>query len=538
MSTDGTLSEQQILRSFQEITQVSDEYLALQILQQNGWNLERALSSFVQGGLGDSESDDEYDLPPASDNSYQNQPASSNPNPPPSNSSSSSSGAARSNNRTPMVGSNMREVINPQTQQQADGGGSLLDLLFVPLKWLFQARPTSINPAQDAQGFIEDFRSNYGPNHPAFHNGSYQSAVNAAFSSTKFVLVYLHSPIHEDTDRFCQEVLTAPSFVQLCNEQVVIWGGRIWDAEAYGLSTQLNAAAFPFLALLVPQSGRVVQIADRVQGFTDAAQLTTRLREAMGVFSAVVTRQREEQRRRDESTLLREQQNREYQEALEAEHREAERRRREEEEKIAAEEKKRAEEEEAAAIALSIKLTREDTIRKLRTAFNAEAEPKPAPDVATIRFQLPRAKKLTRNFFKFDKVQVRPLSPRPHSLRSPPNEHRLSQQIQQKLNEYLKLHFADEGDLTTNFAMFIPHPRTEIANMEQTVEEAVRTFHPPPCICLLVLTSCMCVYIGASSTWNVVCARFGHVKPRDSGRWALVSVMSIRDICSYSPSTA
>jgi hypothetical protein len=40
------------------------------------------------------------------------------------------------------------------------------------------------------------------------------------------------------------------------------------------------------------------------------------------------------------------------------------------------------------------------------------------------------------------------------------------------LHDYLQLHFADEGDLTSNFAMFIPHPRTEVSNMDQTVEEA------------------------------------------------------------------
>lgn len=394
------MSEQEILRNFQEITQINDEYLALQILQQNGWNLEQSLSSFVQGGLGDSDSEDENYIPTNNNShtsSYQQQP--------PSSSSSSNRSSSETRN-FPAAGTNIREVVNTEGNPGNNNAGSLLDLLFVPLRWLFQARPTTINPNEDANNFINEFRSSYGSNSPAFHNGSYQSAVNLAFSSSKFVLVYLHSPLHEDSDRFCQEVLTAPAILQLMNEHMIVWGGKIWDAEAYGLSTQLNAAAFPFLALLVPQSGRVVQIADRVQGFVEAAPLVEQLRRQIGVFAAVVARQRVEQHRRDESSRLREQQNREYQEAVEAERREAERRRQEEEEKVAAEEKRRAEEEEAAAIALSIKLSREDTIRKLRVSFNNEAEPKPASDVATIRFQLPRAKKLTRNFFKHEKIQV------------------------------------------------------------------------------------------------------------------------------------
>lgn len=438
--TTLTAAQQQTLLSFQEITQVTDDYLALQILQQNGWNLERSLNSFVQGGMADSDSDDDYDVAGSSYQQTQERPTL--PRTTPSQSTTSTNAL-----RAP-GGAGVREVLNTHenAQNNNEAGGSLLDLLFVPLRWLLQTRPSTINPNQDAQNFISDFRSNYGPNHLAFHNGSYQSAVSSAYNSSKFVLVYLHSPLHEDADRFCQEVLMAPAFMELVADEMVVWGGKIWDAEAYGLSTQLNAAAFPFLALLIPQSARVVQIADRVQGFTDVTTVIEKLRSAMGVFSSVMAQQRQEQRRREETVRLREQQNREYQEAVEAERREIERKRREEEERIAAEEKKKAEEEEAAAIALSQKLFREDTIRKIRASFANETEPKPAPDVATVRFQLPRAKKLTRNFFKHEKIQ--------------------------KLHDYLQIHFADEGDLTTNFAMFIPHPKMEISNMDQTVEEA------------------------------------------------------------------
>jgi FAS-associated factor 2 len=436
-----TPTQQQTLRSFQEITQVTDEYLALQILQQNGWMLEPSLSTFMHDGMmDDNESEDEYEV---AESPYQQQQDLARPQ---------HSLPSRVSSTLPanqgVGGTNVREVLSPvqNNNNNDDEGGSLLDLLFVPLRWLFQTRSATIDTNQDVHHFISEFRAQYGPNHPAFHVGSYQSAVSAAFDSTKFVLVYLHSPLHEDADRFCQEVLMSSEFLALASDQMIVWGGKIWDAEPYGLSTQLNAAAFPFLALLIPQSSRVVQIVERVQGFEIATTVVEKLRSAMNVFSAVVSNQRAEQHRRDESSRLREQQNREYQEAVESERQEAVRRRQQEEERIAAEEKKRAEEEEAAAIALSQKLFREDAIRKIRTAFADEAEPKGSPDVATIRFQLPRAKKLTRNFWKYEKIQ--------------------------KLHDYLKLNFVDEGDLTTNFAMFIPHPRTEISNMEQTVEEA------------------------------------------------------------------
>lgn len=447
MEEDGDnslLSEHQrrVLINFQEITQITDEYLSIQVLQQHQWNLERSVAAMMHGdeAHGDSEEEEEY-APLEQMMAAQQQREARNASASSSSSSSSHSGVGSSSLR--------REVTALGTQ--AAPTGSLLDLLFVPLRWLFQARPTSLNPNQDAQNFIEEFRSSYGSNIPDFHNGSYQSAVATAFSQTKFVLVYLHSPMHEDADRFCQQVLSSPEFLQVANESCVVWGGKVWDPEAYGLSTQLGAAAFPFLALLVPQSARVVQIADRAQGFTEKAPLLERLRNAMGVFSAVVQRARDEQRRREESARLREQQNREYQESMEAERRENERRRREEEERIAAEELRQQQEEEAAAIELSRKLSHEDAIRKLRAAFVADPEPKAGGgDVSTVRFQLPRAKKLTRNFYKHETVQ--------------------------KLHDYVTLHFADEGDLTTHFAMFIPHPRTEISDMSQTVEESVRAY--------------------------------------------------------------
>lgn len=110
---------------------------------------------------------------------------------------------------------------------------------------------------------------------------------------------------------------------------------------------------------------------------------------------------------RREAQRLREEQDREYQESLEAERRELERREKEEREKQEAEEKKKQEEELAAAVELSRKLTREDTIRKLKSSFNLIPEPEKHPDASTIRFQLPRGIKLERRFLKTEPMQVK-----------------------------------------------------------------------------------------------------------------------------------
>jgi len=83
------------------------------------------------------------------------------------------------------------------------------------------------------------------------------------------------------------------------------------------------------------------------------------------------------------------------------------RQREEEERREAEEEENRQREGLEAAQELSRQLTQQDTIRKLKTAFEAVPEPDAAPAVSTVRFQLPSGKKLSRRFGKTETVQVR-----------------------------------------------------------------------------------------------------------------------------------
>lgn len=67
--------------------------------------------------------------------------------------------------------------------------------------------------------------------------------------------VYLHSPMHDDTDKFCRAIFSSHAIQTLTRDNVIVWAGKVWDPEAYGLCTQLEASTFPFLAMLVPQNG-------------------------------------------------------------------------------------------------------------------------------------------------------------------------------------------------------------------------------------------------------------------------------------------
>jgi FAS-associated factor 2 len=381
------------LTTFQEIASINDEYLCIQILQQHNWDLDLALNTFVA-----SQTEDASLLAP---------PEASRPE----------GNAVRRANRSTDTqavsrassSSRQGQSASPAPAQEGqEAAGGLFGLVLVPLRWLFQARPTSLNPERDTIKFVDEYNLKVSPTHPNFHLGSYQSAVARAFQQSKFLLVYLHSPLHGDSSRFCRTVLGSPAVVAFVNQNAVCWAGRVWDPEAYGLSSQLRASAFPFLALLVCQSNRTVQIADRLQGYVEEPALLEWMRNSVGVFTGVINRNQAEAQRRDEAARLRAQQDQEYLDSAEADRLARERLGEEERERVAALEARRVQEEMEAAVEKTRLKAKQDRLALLRESFDAQPEPgaEAGASVSAVRFQLPTGKKLSRRFMKTDTVQV------------------------------------------------------------------------------------------------------------------------------------
>ena len=122
------------------------------------------------------------------------------------------------------------------------------------MKWLFQARQLTINPDQETRLFLTNFERQYSDVHPDFHGRSYISAVRQAHRESKFLIIYLHSPLHENTERFCQQVLCKREVAEYCDNNVVTWAGSVWNTESYRLSHQLRVATYPFVAMLMCRS--------------------------------------------------------------------------------------------------------------------------------------------------------------------------------------------------------------------------------------------------------------------------------------------
>lgn len=343
------------------------------------------------------------------------------------------------------------------SNDDAQGGGprrlvhaNAIDTMLYPLRWLLQTRPQIINPTADARRFIQEFDDKYSPTHSRFHDNAYSSAVAQAHQSSRFLIVYLHSPLHEDSDKFCRQVLCTRNVSRLLDEHAVTWAGKVLDPEAYELSSQFRVSAFPFLAILVCNSASRVDIVDRIQGFLDERELTERLQQSLAANHHALNAVREHSLRREETSSLRAQQDRDFQESQARDRREAERRQREARDRAQQVETARHEREQQEAQDLRERQARDSDLARKKAALR---EPEAGPSVAMVRFQLPQGAKVSRRFDKKDSLQ--------------------------SMCDFLEVHFA-ETQGPRRFVLCTHFPKVELADMAATVDELV-SFSLPPC---------------------------------------------------------
>lgn len=230
---------------FQEITSLNNRDLSRTILRQNDWNVDQAVNTYIAG------------------------------------------------NETPSR-STQRHTGNNELEIES----WIETFLWNPIKWVFNVRPMMINPEADTRKFINDFNQKFGFQHPVFQTTSYQNAVQIAFRQHKQLFVYIHSPLHEDTNIFCENTLCNQNISRYIDDNALFWAGCVWDTEAYSLSVQLKASTFPFIAVLVCQSPTVVQVMDRIEGYLEEAPLLEKLTQAINVSSLSVNRIRADVQRR------------------------------------------------------------------------------------------------------------------------------------------------------------------------------------------------------------------------------------------------
>ncbi|CAN0044149.1 unnamed protein product [Ectocarpus fasciculatus] len=225
---------------------------------------------------------------------------------------------------------------------------------------------------------------------------SYREAVQEAARQHKFLMVYLHSPLHQDTPNFCRSTLCSEPMVDFMQHNVLVWGGSLMHGEAYAVGNALDACAFPYVGLLLCKQNQVQQVVERVEGAENTEALLDRLTSAMARFQEQLDRIHRQQREREEARRLREEQDHDYKKGLEADRRRSEAQQEERRAKERAAEEARALAEEEAA-----KLAREEQLRIERLEAlrkRVRDEPPAGGKTTRIRLQLPNGSKVDRRF--------------------------------------------------------------------------------------------------------------------------------------------
>ncbi|CAB9503844.1 UBX [Seminavis robusta] len=269
------------------------------------------------------------------------------------------------------------------------------------------------------------------------------------------VLIYLHSPLHRQAQKYAQRCLLGNTMVNFLRQpNLLCLGVSIHTAQGAYLAQILNASSYPCLALLQPKNpGRrnnsnsstppPMNMAFKAEGATLMSlrpeQLIQYLNLTLQRHQAVLAEQEARRILREQESELRRQQDEEYQQALLADQ-ERERQVRE----VQDAERRRVEEEQALERA-----AQEAEENRLQSAKDALREP-PTSGGTSVRFVLPTGTKLNRRFHNDETIKA--------------------------LKAFLTLHFAEQTDATQNIrniGLSSSFPKKTYTDLEdQTLEES------------------------------------------------------------------
>ncbi|KAK2568233.1 FAS-associated factor 2-B [Acropora cervicornis] len=413
-ANDDSVSRSEILAQFQDITGYSDAEKCRIVLERHNWDIETA----VQDTLNEAEGSQPVFHP--LQNSFDG--------------SDEENYSANDINMTQNQVSSARNATGsptPNTEVQRFGQSWLLWALSVPFLpfrfassvlcdifgWI--ARTT---PLEDVLRFKDDFEREYGAIHPTFYQGSYSQALNDAKRELRFLLIYLHSSEHQDTEEFCRSTMTNEGFKEYVNGNMLFWAANVKSSEGYRVSRAVREATYPFLALICLRDNRMT-VVGRMEGILTVDDYISRLARLIADNEALLVAARVDRQERTQAQQLREEQDEAYLESVRADQEKAtildlvtvedwgeeeeifaegERKKREEEDKKRQEEEARRRKEEA-------KRNREHSIAQDRVDRKCRVPDEPdATNADSIRvlIKLSNGKRLERRFLKSHQLQA------------------------------------------------------------------------------------------------------------------------------------
>ncbi|KAL9439153.1 hypothetical protein AB3S75_024754 [Citrus x aurantiifolia] len=195
-------------------------------------------------------------------------------------------------------------------------------------QWPQHPQEPSIVPEEWA--FLTSFEQQFGSTHPFFYACQFMEALKIAEEEHKFVFMYLHSPQHPFTPSFCRETLSSELVTQFLDANFVCWGALADRGEGLQMAATLNAASFPFCAVVAPAPGNTIAVLRQMEGPLSPAELVEILQRTVeeqglafggGAAAQVKEEERTRARAREQEKIradrqLREEQDSAYLEAL------------------------------------------------------------------------------------------------------------------------------------------------------------------------------------------------------------------------------
>ena len=248
----------------------------------------------------------------------------------------------------------------------------------------------------DVAEFVREYSERYGSSHPPFNRGGYYQVLEEAKRDLRFLLVYLHSEEHQDTDNFCRNVLSNDAVKgELETSNIILWGCSVSRTEGYKVSQALRETSYPFLAMIVLRQHRMV-VVSRQEGSLVPEAMVEWIRNTVTEYEAFIVAARTDRDERNFDRELRNQQEAEFAESLRRDQeREQREREREEVERREEEERERLRKEE---------LDRKDQIVRMKVELASEIPEEPEvshPEAVRVLLKLPDGQRLERRFVFF-----------------------------------------------------------------------------------------------------------------------------------------
>ncbi|XP_068707194.1 FAS-associated factor 2-like [Montipora foliosa] len=395
-ASDDSVSRSEILAQFQDITGCTDVEKCSIVLERHNWDIETA----VQDTLNEAEGSQPVFHP--LENSFDGSDQEDNV-PVDSSVTHNWVSADRDNRATPTTSTVVQRPI--QSWWLWVFSIPLLPFRFASsvltdvIRWIgsllwpsaFQARTT---PLEDVLHFKAEFEKDYGTTHPTFYQGSYSQALNDAKRELRFLLVYLHSSDHQDTEEFCSSTMTNEGFKEYVNGNMLFWAANVKSTEGYRVSRALREVTYPFLALICLRDSRMT-VAGRMEGLMSVDHYISLLARLIEDNEPALVAARADRHERTQAQQLRDEQDEAYLESVRADQ-EKERKKREEEDRKRLEEETKRKKEEA-------KRNREQSIAQDRVDRKCRLPDEPDSsnaDAIRVLIKLSNGKRLERRFLK------------------------------------------------------------------------------------------------------------------------------------------